>query len=314
MRDGDSVVRRADVVEGEGQKNRMAINWYPGHMGVARKAASESMRKIDLVIEVLDARIPHASCNPMFEALRRQGQRPALKLLNKADLADPEHTRRWLQHYNAQPDVKAISVCAKRPKEVQRILRLCQAMLPMRGTRLKPLRMMILGIPNVGKSTLMNGLLGRHVAPVGDEPAITKSQMLHSLGTGMTLMDTPGMLWPGMTQYVSYKIAATHGIGRAAYEDEDVAVYLAGYLVSHYPALLTKRFGPLPANCDGHGLLEAIAQARCLTQKAGGLNMARAATTLLNEFRSGALGPMSLETVEQVAALATETRTDIVAR
>ncbi len=280
----------------------MAINWYPGHMAIARKAAAESMRKIDLVIEVLDARIPHSSCNPMFEALRRQGQRPALKLLNKADFADPEHTRRWLQHYNSQPDVKALSLCAKRPREVQRIPRLCQAMLPGRGTPGRPLRMMILGIPNVGKSTLMNALLKRHVAPVGDEPAITKSQMLHSLGTGMTLMDTPGMLWPGMTQYVSYKLAATHGIGRAAYEDEDVAVHLAGYLVSQYPALLTRRFGLLAANCDGHGLLAAIAQVRGLARKAGGLDIARAATTLLNEFRSGALGPISLETVEQIAA------------
>jgi len=291
----------------------MAINWYPGHMAIARKAAAESMRKIDLVIEVLDARVPHSSCNPMFEALRRQGQRPALKLLNKADFADPEHTRRWLQHYNSQPGVTAVSLCAKRPKEVQRIPRLCQDMLPGRGTRLKPLRMMILGIPNVGKSTLMNGLLNRHVALVGDEPAITKNQMLHSLGIGMTLMDTPGMLWPGMTQDVSYRLAATHGIGRAAYEDEDVAVYLAGYLVSQYPGLLAKRFGPLASKCDGHGLLEAIAQARHLARKAGGLDMARAATTLLNEFRSGSLGHISLETVEQIAAPAAEERTSLIA-
>jgi ribosome biogenesis GTPase A len=279
----------------------MAINWYPGHMAIARNAAAESMRKIDLVIEVLDARIPHSSCNPMFEALRRQGQRPALKLLNKSDLADPEHTRLWLQHYSAQPDVKAISLCAKRPKEIQRIPTLCQSMVPRRGTRLKPLRMMILGIPNAGKSTLMNALLGRHVAAVGDEPAITKHQMLHSLGIGMTLMDTPGMLWKGMTQEVSYKLAATHGIGRAAYQDEDVAVYLASYLVRQYPALLTKRFGPLAASGDGHRLLETIAEVRSLARKAGGLDIARAATTLLNEFRGGALGPISLETVEQIA-------------
>jgi ribosome biogenesis GTPase A len=289
----------------------MTINWYPGHMATARKAAAESMKKIDLVIEVLDARIPYASCNPTFEALRRQGKRPALKLLNKSDFADPERTQRWLQHYNAQPDVKAIALCSKKPKEVQRIPRLCQAMVPGRGTREKPLRMMILGIPNAGKSTLMNALLNRRIAPVGDEPGITKYQMLHALGPGMTLMDTPGMLWKGMTQYVSYKLAATHGIGRAACEDEDVAVHLADYLVSEYPALLTRRFGLLPANCDGHGLLETIAQVRCLARKAGGLDIARAATTLLNEFRSGVLGPMSLETVEQIAASAAEPQTDI---
>jgi ribosome biogenesis GTPase A len=279
----------------------MAINWYPGHMTTARKAAAETMRKVDLVIEVLDARVPHASCNPMFENLRRQGKRPALKLLNKADLADPEQTRRWLHHYNAQADVKAVSLSAKKPKEVQRVLKLCQTMLPGRGTPVKPLRMMILGAPNVGKSTLMNALLNHRIAPVGDEPGITKIQILHTLRPGMTLIDTPGMLWPGMTQEVSYRLAATHGIGRAAYQDEDVAVYLAGYLVSHYPALLAKRFGSLTDACDGPGLLAAIAQARNLAKKAGGLDIARAATTLLNEFRSGALGPMSLETVDQIS-------------
>jgi ribosome biogenesis GTPase A len=279
----------------------MAINWYPGHMTIARKAAAETMRKIDLVIEMLDARIPSSSCNPMFEKLRQQSGKPALKLFNKADYADPEQTRRWLQHYSALPDTKAVSLCAKRPKEVQRILKLCQAMLPGRGTPTKPLRMMILGTPNVGKSTLMNALLNRRIAPVGAEPGITKIQMLHRLGTGMTLVDTPGMLWPGMTQDVSYKLAATHAIGRAAYEDEDVALYLAGYLVHHYPALLTKRFGQQAPNVDGHGLLTVIAQTRSLAKKAGGLDLARAATTLLNEFRSGALGPISLETVEPAA-------------
>ena len=253
----------------------MAINWYPGHMTIARKAAAESMGKIDLVIEVLDARIPYSSCNPMFESLRRQGKRPALKLLNKADFADPEQTRRWLRYYQALPDTKAVSLCAKRPKEVQRILKLCQAMLPLRGIPGKPLRMMILGTPNVGKSTLMNALLNHRVAP--------------------------GMLWPGMTQDASYRLAATHGIGRGAYQDDDVAVYLASYLVTHYPALLVKRFGPAAAASDGPGLLSAIAQARSLAKKAGGLDLARAATTLLNDFRGGALGPITLETVEQVA-------------
>jgi len=291
----------------------MAINWYPGHMATARKAAAETMRKIDLVIEVLDARVPYSSCNPMFEALRRQGQRPALKLLNKADSADPEHTRIWLQHYNAQPDVKAVSLCAKKPSEVKRIPQLCLAMLPDRGTALKPLRLMILGIPNVGKSTLMNALLNRHVANVGDEPAITKNQMFHELSPGMNLMDTPGMLWPGMTQYVSYKLAATHSIGRAAYEDEDVAVHLATYLVKHYPALLEKRYGALPENCDGHGLLEHIAKVRCLAKKAGGLDIARASMNLINEFRSDTLGRISLETVEQLTTSGTLTETRSVA-
>src|SRR2546430_2528552 len=130
----------------------MSIRWYPGHMATARKEAAETMGKIDLVIEVLDARVPQASCNPIFEGLRRQPRRPALKLLNKADVADPDETPRWLAHYNAQPNVTAIAVCAKDQREARRIPRACQALLPNHGTAARPLRMMILGIPNVGKS------------------------------------------------------------------------------------------------------------------------------------------------------------------
>jgi ribosome biogenesis GTPase A len=272
-------------------------------MATARKAAVESMGKVDLVIEVLDARVPYASRNPMFEAMRLQSQRPALKLLNKSDAADPEATRNWLQHYNAQSGVKAVPLCAKKPADVKRIPQICRSMVPGRGTAPKPLRLMILGIPNVGKSTLMNALLKRRVAAVGDEPAVTKNQMFHELSPEMNLLDTPGMLWPGMTQYVSYKLAATHSIGRAAYEDEDVAMHLGDYLLKHYRPLLEQRFGNLPSNCDGHGLLASVAAARRLSKTAGQPDLGRAATTLINEFRGGTLGRISLETVQEVAAL-----------
>jgi ribosome biogenesis GTPase A len=275
----------------------MSIKWFPGHMIAARKKAAESMRMIDLVIEVLDARVPRSSCNPTFEPLRHAGQKPALKLLNKSDLADPEQTRIWLQHYNAQPGVQGLALCSKRRSEVDRILPACRALRPDRGRAEKPLRMMILGIPNVGKSTLMNALLKRHIAQVGDEPAITKVQTIHKVGPDMTLIDTPGMSWPGMEQEVASKLAATHSIGRAAYDDEDVALSLGLTLLRRYPELLAARFGSLPRPCDEHGLLAFIAASRHLI-KAGGPDLARAATTLLNDFRSGALGRISLETVE----------------
>jgi ribosome biogenesis GTPase A len=272
----------------------MPIVWYPAHMAHARKEAAETMGKVDLVIEVLDARLPQASCNPVFEGLRRQGKRPALKLLNKADLADADRTQRWLEHYNGQPGVTAISVCAKSPAEVARVPRACQALLPDRGTVAKPLRLMILGIPNVGKSTLMNALLKRHLAHVGDEPAITRMQMFHKLGPGMTLIDTPGMLWPGMDQGTALKLAATHSIGRAAYDDEEVAASLGQYLVDHYRPLLVERYGELPDRCDGYSLLQAVAERRGL-KKAGGADLAKAAAALLNDFRNGALGRITLE-------------------
>ena len=280
----------------------MSINWYPGHMVTARTKAAETMRKTDLVIEVLDARAPHSSCNPVFERLRLAGQRPALKLLNKSDVADPEQTRRWLQHYNGQPDVQAIGLCAKKPGELERVLTACRALRPDRGAPDKPLRMMILGVPNVGKSTLMNAILKRHVAHVGDEPAITKIQMFHRLGPGMSLVDTPGMLWPGMEQATAYRLAALHSIGRGAYDDEEVALTLGLYLLRHYPELLAQRFGVLPRPCDEHMLLALIATGRSLAKKpGGGTDVARASVALLNDFRTGTLGRITLETVDEAA-------------
>jgi len=277
----------------------MAINWFPGHMLTARTKAAETMRKTDVVIEVLDARAPHSSCNPVFERLRRAGQRPALKLLNKSDVADPEQTRGWLHHYNGQPGVQAIALCAKKPREIEGVLDACRALRPDRGAADKPLRMMILGIPNVGKSTLMNAILKRHVAHVGDEPAITKIQMFHRLGPGMSLVDTPGMLWPGMAQPTAFKLAALHSIGRGAYDDEEVALTLGLYLLRRYPELVAKRYGVLPRPCDEHMLLALIAAGRSLAKKpGGGADLARASVALLNDFRSGALGRITLETVD----------------
>lgn len=277
-----------------------SIRWFPGHMATARTKAAETMRKTDLVIEILDARVPWASRNPGFEELRRAGQRPAVKVLNKADLAEQGETERWLRHYNAMPDVRAIAVCAKQPGDLRRLLRVCKDLRPDRGSPVKPLRMMILGIPNVGKSTLMNALLKRHVAHVGDEPAITKSQMFHELSPGMTLVDTPGMLWPEMGEDTAFKLAATHSIGRAAYDDQEVALALGRTLVVRHLALLGRRFGVLPAGCDAHGLLETIAAGRHLVSKQGGPDLARAASALLNDFRGGALGRITLETVDDL--------------
>lgn len=154
----------------------MSIQWFPGHMTSARRKAAETMEWIDVVIEVLDARVPEAGCNPMIRELRLQRQRPCLKILNKADLADPAATQAWLNFYNAQQGVKAVALSCKKPGDVAKVPALCQSIAPHRGTNLKPLRMLIMGIPNVGKSTLMNALLKRRVAAVGDEPAVTKSQ------------------------------------------------------------------------------------------------------------------------------------------
>lgn len=280
----------------------MAIQWYPGHMTSARKKAEETMEFIDVVIEVLDARLPAASHNPMIDEMRLFRQRPNLKILNKADLADPSATQAWLNYFNAQPNTKAVALSCKKAGDAKKIPALCRKLAPHRGTHLKPLRMMIMGIPNVGKSTLMNALLNRRVAKVGDEPAVTKSQQRFDLDATMSITDTPGMMWPKIAyESDGYMLAASHAIGRNAVIDEDVAVFLGNVLLNTYPDLLNTRY-KLDAmkldvmQMDGIDLLEAIAKRRAYKRHDGEWDMERTAMTLLTDYRSGAIGRVSLET------------------
>lgn len=285
----------------------MAIQWYPGHMTQARKKAEETMEFMDIVIEVLDARVPEASHNPVINEMRLFRQRPNLKILNKSDLADPKATEAWLNYFNRQPNTKAVALSCKKPGEANKILKHCLALTPHRGTHLKPLRMMIMGIPNVGKSTLMNALLNRRVAKVGDEPAVTKSQQRFDISETMSITDTPGMMWPKI-QYESdgYMLAASHAIGRNAVIDEDVATFLANNLLKTYPALINARYkldtmkhegGFLDVlKMDGVDLLEAIAKRRSYKRHDGLWDMEKTAVAFLTDYRSGAIGRISLET------------------
>ena len=285
----------------------MAIQWYPGHMTQARKKAEETMEFTDIVIEVLDARVPAASHNPMIDEMRLFRQRPQLKILNKADLADPVATQAWLNYFNSQPNTKAVALSCKKPGDANKIPKHCLALTPHRGTHLKPLRMLIMGIPNVGKSTLMNALLNRRVAKVGDEPAVTKSQQRFDLSETMSITDTPGMMWPKI-QYESdgYMLAASHAIGRNAVIDEDVALFLADNLLKNYPALLNVRYkldtmkhnGAMldVSKMDGVDLLEAIAKRRSYKRHDGLWDTEKTAVAFLTDYRSGAIGRISLET------------------
>lgn len=276
-------------------------------MTQARKKAEETMEFTDIVIEVLDARVPAASHNPMIDEMRLFRQRPQLKILNKADLADPVATQAWLNYFNSQPNTKAVALSCKKPGDANKIPKHCLALTPHRGTHLKPLRMLIMGIPNVGKSTLMNALLNRRVAKVGDEPAVTKSQQRFDLSETMSITDTPGMMWPKI-QYESdgYMLAASHAIGRNAVIDEDVALFLADNLLKTYPALLNARYkldtmkhnGAMldVTKMDGVDLLEAIAKRRSYKRHDGLWDTEKTAVAFLTDYRSGAIGRISLET------------------
>jgi ribosome biogenesis GTPase A len=285
----------------------MPIQWFPGHMNAAKKQAAEQMENTDLVIEVLDARLPEASSNPLVEQLRKFRNRPCLKILNKSDLADPEATAQWSAYYDAQPGVTAYAMTTKKPADVARIPDMCLKLAPHRGTAEKPLRMMIMGIPNVGKSTLMNALMKRRVAKVGDEPAVTKSQQKLYLGQNMVLVDTPGLMWPKIEMDADgFMLAASHAIGTNAVIEEEVAEVLANLLLQRYPHLLTARYGLKTDGMDGVAVIEGVAARRGFRVRGGEFDYEKAAHTLLLDYRTGAMGRISLET-PQTRALAIET-------
>jgi ribosome biogenesis GTPase A len=275
-------------------------------MTSARRKAAETMEFIDVVIEVLDARAPEASSNPMIRELREHRQRPCLKILNKSDLADPAVTQAWLDYYSRQPGVRAVALSCKSASDAAKVPKLCQPLAPHRDSTHKPLRMIIMGIPNVGKSTLMNMLLKRRVANVGDEPAVTKSQQCHNLNERMTLTDSPGLMWPKIEHTNDgLMLAAIHAIGRNAVIEEEVAEYLASVLLARYPAQLVERYSLAAEGLDGVGVIEAIAKKRgCLLKGKGGEpDLEKAAMILLTEYRSGKLGRISLETPESREAM-----------
>ena len=280
----------------------MSIQWFPGHMVAAQKKAAETMEFTDVVIEVLDARAPAASQNPMIKELGAARQRANLKILNKADLADPKVTDQWIQYFNSLPKTKAIAISCKKANEPKKILAFAKSLAPHRGTTLKPLRMMIMGVPNVGKSTLMNAILNKRIAKVGDEPAITKQQQRHQINDHMILVDTPGMMWPKITdEHDGYLLAVNNAIGKNAYHEEEVAEKLGLILIEKYPALLKSRYKLDGMNLDGIGLLEWIATKKGYPPRNHTVNIERASVTLLNDYRQGLLGRISLENPESRA-------------
>ncbi|MFM2480580.1 ribosome biogenesis GTPase YlqF [Celerinatantimonas sp. YJH-8] len=278
----------------------MAIQWYPGHMHKAQKQIREVMPNVDLVIEVLDARIPYSSNNPLVEDLR--AGKPCLKILNKSDLADPQRTAIWVDYLEQTHGVRALPMSQQKAAQIQTLLELARTMVPGRGTADKPITTLICGIPNVGKSTLINTLAGRIIAKTGNEPAVTKAQQKIRLEGYITLLDTPGILWPKFDNENSgYRLAATGAVKDTAMSYDDVAAFTAEYLLAEYPQLLHERYGWETLPRDEIELLEMLGQQRGCLVRGGHVDFTKVATILLNELRDGTLGLITLEMPEQVA-------------
>jgi ribosome biogenesis GTPase A len=282
------------IPQGEVETPVVTINWFPGHMNKARREIASAMARTDVVIEVLDARLPAASRNPMLEELR--GERPCVEVLAKSDLADPVVTKSWLGFLAKRKDVLVLAVAAHRHSDVQRIPALCRRLAPRRGKPGKPVRAMVVGIPNVGKSTLINTLKGRKVTEVENRPAVTRRQQRVTLDIGMSLNDTPGVLWPKLDdQEGAYRLAATGGVRDTVFETRDVAEFAGGFLIERYPGPLEIRYKLDEVPHEPRTLLETIARRRGCLLRGGELDIDRAAEILLHELRSGQIGRISLE-------------------
>jgi ribosome biogenesis GTPase A len=272
----------------------MTINWFPGHMNKARREISAAMGQTDVVIEVLDARLPDASANPMLAELR--GERPCVRALNKADLADPEVTREWLEAMRGDATVRALSVRSTVAGDVRAIPGLCRELVPGRTGPGKPVRALVVGIPNVGKSTLINSLKGRRVAEVANRPAVTRRRQRVDLDLGFSLSDTPGVLWPKLEDQTAARcLAATGGIGAAAFDPFDVAFFALAFLRDRYPRILAERYKLDALEGEPLELLEGVGRARGFLLRGGKLDIERSADVFLRELRAGKLGRISFE-------------------
>ncbi len=264
-------------------------------MHKASKEMAKVLPQVDIIIELLDARLPYSSSNPFIKKLA--SDKPGIKLMSKSDLADPEITRLWQEYFEQSTNTRTLAINTRQPDRSQRIFDLCFRLAPHKADREKNIVAMITGIPNVGKSTLINSLAGKSIAKTGNEPAITKGQQRIRLENGITLLDTPGILWPKVeNEHGSYRLGVTGAIRDTVVNYDDVAFYAAEYLMEHYPALLAERYHLESPPAEPLALLERIGEQRGCLRAGGQVDLERVSTIFINELRSGMIGAVSLET------------------
>lgn len=278
----------------------MSINWYPGHMHKANKEMAEVLPNVDLIIELLDARLPFSSANPSIAKFSRN--KPCLKIFSKADLADPKVTTLWQQYYESEG---AHVICLGLDKKASKstVLDKIKSLVPHKGEAGKTILAMISGIPNVGKSTLINALADRIIAKTGNEPAVTKTQQRIKLDNHITLLDTPGILWPKIhNEHSGYRLATTGAIKSTAMSSDDVAFFATDFLLHHYPLQLIERYQFKDTPSTELETLELIGARRGCLRTGGHVDLEKVSNILLTELREGTIGNISFETPEMIEA------------
>jgi ribosome biogenesis GTPase A len=279
----------------------MTIQWFPGHMAKAKREVQEKLKLIDIVFELVDARIPISSRNPMIDEILVN--KPRIVLLNKADMADEEITKQWIAFFQKQ-HIKALAIDSQAGTGVKQIVAAAKEMLKPKFEKMmakgikKPraMRALIVGIPNVGKSTLINRLAGKHIAKTGDKPGVTKAQQWIKVGKEMELLDTPGILWPKFEdEEVGLKLATTGAIKDTILNLQDVAVYALNFLKQHYPERLKERYSLAEIPEDIVALFDEIGRRRGCLMSGGLVDYDKVAELVLREIRTEKLGRLSFE-------------------
>ena len=280
---------------------KMNIQWFPGHMTKAQRMIEENLKLVDAVCELLDARIPNASRNPDIDRLA--AGKPRLVILNRVDLADPQITERWRKFFEAQ-GLAVLETDARSGKGVNSFVPAIRRLLAdklkqyeAKGQAGRPLRVMILGIPNVGKSTFINKVAGRKAAIAGDKPGVTRGKQWINIGTGLDLLDTPGILWPKFdSQEVGELLAVTNAIKADVLDRETLGANFILRLAANYPDAVRERYKIEPdTQAGGFALLEQAARKRGFLVSGGDADLERMANTLLKEYHEGKLGRLTLE-------------------
>lgn len=282
----------------------MTIQWFPGHMAKARREIDEKLKLVDFVIELVDARAPFSSQNPMLQDTLKD--KPKVMVLMKKDLADPKETEKWVAYFEEKGSL-ALAVDVKNKSDISQVVQYGNQLgqkklnqLVKKGIKPRPARAMIIGIPNVGKSTLINRLANKKIAKTGDRPGVTKHQLWIKVKNDFDLLDTPGILWPKFEdQLVGYRLAAIGTIKDDLVSMQDVMAYVISYLQEHYPKVMHSRYGVNPDMEDMWDIFTEIGKKRGALESGGHVNFDKVADIVSRDFRTGRLGRITLESVNE---------------